>query len=46
MAAIACVKLAIHFIDSEPDDAHKPTPEAATPHSSQPPAGDSLYEPI
>ena len=46
-AAITCHLLSCLFIVySDPDTAHKPTTEATTPYSSQPPAGDSLYEPI
>ena len=44
--ATPCVKLPINFIVYSEPDYDRPTTEAATPHSSQPPAGNSLYEPV
>ena len=46
METWADIPSCLFIVYSDPDAAHKPTTEAATPHSSQPPAGDSLYEPI
>ena len=34
------------FVYSDPGAAHGPTTETGSPHSSQPLAGDSLYEPV
>ena len=40
-----CVLSYLFIVYSDPDS-DRPITEAATPHSSQPPAGDSLYEPV
>ena len=42
-AGIPCY---LSIVYSEPDAARQLPTEAATPHSPQPPAGDSLYEPV